>query len=550
MTFLPCLWVLAAASLEARAGLLEALPREDVPVILGAPAADASAPEASPAEREALIAEGLDPGVLDAKALAFLAGRSSLKVKGWMARAYWEKLQPAELGARLDAGELDEARRLFWNRGPLLGGDEREFLAAMIGARLGRKPRAPASRRLGRGDEAFLDDLERRNFAFFIENADPGTGLVLDRARFDGSPHDEAHRRAASIASTGFGLSALVIGAERGWISRGAARERVKTALRFFADKAPHERGWFYHFMDSRTGKRIWNSEVSSIDTAFLLAGALTARQYFREDREIARLAGKIYKRVDFPWMLNGHETRLALSWTPEQGFCPSRWDTYSEHAILYLLGMGSPSHPLPAKCWDGWSRDWMEYGGYRYLGARSPWLFIHQFSQGWLDLRGLRDSSGVDYFRNSQRATRAHWTFCQDLSKDFPSYAPDLWGVSTSDGPRGYVEWGGPWRNGPIDGSVVPYAAGGSLAFTPDISLPALRRMKEEFGSRVYGRYGFVDAFHPGNGWTGPDVVGIDNGITLLSAENLRSGGVWKWFMRNPEVRRALAAAGLRRAR
>jgi len=179
-------------------------------------------------------------------------------------------------------------------------------------------------------DQLFLQELEQRSFQYFWEQAGAPTGLVLDRTRRDGTPADEDHRTVASIAATGFGLTALCIAAERGWVNREQARERVRNTLRFFADRAPQEHGWFYHWMDTNSGERRWNSEVSSIDTALLLAGMLTARQYFRDDKKIVGLATRIYERIDFPWMLNGHPTLLSMGWRPETGFIKSRWDDYS----------------------------------------------------------------------------------------------------------------------------------------------------------------------------------------------------------------------------
>jgi CubicO group peptidase (beta-lactamase class C family) len=410
---------------------------------------------------------------------------------------------------------------------------------------------AKAPQRLSAQNEAFLEDLSRRSFRYFQEQSDPQTGLALDRARTDGSVHDENHRNTASIAATGFGLTALCIAADRGWIGKNEARDRVRNALTFFADRAHHEHGWFWHWMNWRTGERVWRSEISSIDTTLLLGGVLTARQYFAGNKEIVRLATKIYERVDFQWMLNGDPHLLSHGWHPETGFIKNRWDDYSEEALLYLLAIGSPTHPIPPESWYAWKRDWISYDGFRYLSAPAP-LFIHQYSHAWVDFRGRRERQAphVDYFENSVIATRAHRQFCLDLAKEVPafskSYTENIWGITASDSAKGYVAWGGPPRHPAIDGSVVPCAAGGSLMFTPDISLPALREMKQKFGEKIYGRYGFADAFNPSNGWVNPDVIGIDVGITLLSAENLRSGNVWRWFMRNPELERAMRLVGL----
>jgi len=408
---------------------------------------------------------------------------------------------------------------------------------------------ARSTARLTASDEAFLEDLSRRSFAYFLEQSDPSTGLVLDRARTDGSPHDANHRNVASIAATGFSLTALCIAAERRWINPREARERVRAALKFFADRAYHYHGWFWHWMHWRTGERMWKSEVSSIDTALLLGGVLTARQYFRDDREIARLATKIYERVDFQWMLNGdpHPHILSHGLREESGFIKHRWDKYSENAIIYLLGIGSPTHPIKPEAWYAWSRDWVTYGPHKFLSSGAP-LFIHQYSHAWFDFRGRRETRPphVDYFENSVVATRAHKAFCLDLAKEFPGYTENIWGITASDTAKGYRAWGGPPRQGPLDGTVVPCAAGGSLMFAPEITLAALREMKEKFGDKIYGRYGFTDAFNPNDGWVNLDVIGIDVGITLLSAENARTGNVWRWFMRNPETARAMRLVGL----
>ncbi len=406
---------------------------------------------------------------------------------------------------------------------------------------------ATATPRLAREDEAFLEDLSRRAFRYFQEQADPRTGLVLDRARTDGGPVNGV----ASIAATGFGLTGWCIAAERGWVAEAEAAARVRATLSFLANELPHEHGWFHHFVDPRTGARVWQCELSSIDTALLLAGVLTARQTFRRDADIRRLATAIYERVDFPWMLAGHPTLLSMGWRPETGFLPARWDHYSELMILYLLGLGSPTRPLPSASWAAWRREEVRYGAFRFIGAADP-LFVHQYSHAWIDFRGRRERRAphADYFENSVRATRAHRQFCLDLAKEFPGYTDAIWGITASDSARGYVAWGGPPRHGPIDGTVVPCAAAGSLMFAPEIALPALRAMKDRFGDRIYGRYGFADAFHPTNGWVNPDVIGIDLGITLLSAENLRRETVWRRFMRNPEIPRALRLAGLTRVR
>jgi len=408
---------------------------------------------------------------------------------------------------------------------------------------------------LSRLDTDLVDDISRRAFRYFWEWTDPNTGLTLDRARADGKLEDNPnHERVASIASSGFGLTAFCIAADHRWISRQTARERLLPTLRYFAERAPQEHGWFYHYLDSVTGERRWTSEVSSIDTALLLAGVLTVRQYFNDDPEIVQLATTIYNRVDFPWMMDGSESYFSHGWTPESGFIRYRWDTYSELMILYVLGIGSPTHPISPGSWYAWKLPVEDVGGYTYVGG-GP-LFIHQYSQAWVDLRDRAPLEPlptgpvvprVNYFANSVAATRAEQeAFSKNLSQKFPGYSQNVWGVSSSDSTKGYTDWGASLTDPRIDGTVVPSAAAGSLMFAPDICITALRTMLVEYGRKIYGRYGFADAFNPTTGWVSQYVIGIDVGISLLSAENLRTGKVWQWFMSNAEPERALDMVGL----
>jgi len=400
---------------------------------------------------------------------------------------------------------------------------------------------APAAYKLSREEDAFLDDLQHRSFRFFWEQANPDTGLVRDRALADSETPDV--RPWASSAATGFGLAALCIAAERGWSSKAEARARALNTLRYFHDRAFQEHGWFYHFVDSATGERRNKTEVSDIDTALLLAGIVTAQEFFAGDGEMERLAKGIWDRMDFRWMQNGNPLLLNMHWKPEDGFSKNYWDHHCEHGIMYLLGIASATKPLPPDSWYAWRRPEVTYAGHTYISGAPP-LFVHQYSQAWIDFRNHPEKRGqkTNWFVNSVEATRAHRQFCIDLNAQFPGcYSDNVWGITASDTAHGYKAWGGPPATKNIDGSVVPCAAGGSLMIAPEICLPALMEMKRKFGDRIYKRYGFVDAFHPVNGWTGPDVIGIDVGITMLSAENLRTGKVWKWFMKNRRVQRAM---------
>ena len=390
---------------------------------------------------------------------------------------------------------------------------------------------------LSQEDDALLEEVERANFQFFWEQANSQTGLIKDRC----SVRKPDHSNVASIAATGFGLTALCIGEQRGYVPLAEARARVFTTLQFISEKMPNHRGFYYHFANAETGERIWDSEISSIDTAILLCGVLTCKQHFRHS-EINRLASNIYSRVEWTW-LSEDTSLLPHGWSPEGGFLPYRWDLYSELMMMYLLGLGAPSYSLPSGAWDAWKRMTFEYEGVRYVGSFAP-LFVHQYSQAWFDFRGRRDRY-LDYFKNSITATEVHRRFCVELGKRFPDYSEDLWGITASDSQFGYVAWGGPPETGPIDGTVVPSAAAGSLPFLPEGTLRVLRNIRTRYEAGAWSKYGFVNAFNPLKNWYDGDVVAIDTGITMLMSENLRSGFVWNTFMKNPEAQRGLERAG-----
>ncbi len=385
-------------------------------------------------------------------------------------------------------------------------------------------------------DEELLDEIERTAFQFFWEQANPKTGFVKDRAKTGGTDTYTV----ASVASTGFGLTALCIGDSRGYKPRKEIRARVLTTLQSTFDLSEGHNGFYYHFVDWETGERAWNCELSSIDTALLLCGVLTARQYFHDDTEIVDLANKINGRVQWRWMLDGGKT-LSMGWKPDSGFLDARWEHYCELMMMYLLGMGALKNPLPASTWSAWSRPTYTYQGITYISSGDP-LFTHQYSQAWFDFRNQRDAY-ANYYENSVKATQAHKLFCQSLKSRFPTYSETLWGITSSDSEHGYVAWGGPPAMGPIDGTVVPCAPGGSIAFCYDDCMAVLRAMRTAPG--VWGRYGYTDAFNPRNSWVNPDVIGIDVGITMLMVENHRTGFVWKTFMTAPEVQKSMKAAG-----
>ena len=391
-------------------------------------------------------------------------------------------------------------------------------------------------------DEQLLDEIQRASFDFFWNEASTKTGQVKDRALATGinDPHTMS-----SIAATGFGLTALCIGDRRGYGKSAEILERVRKTLRFLANDLPNEHGFFYHFIHMETGQRWEKCELSSIDSSLLLCGVLTAKQYFA-DQEIKDLATKIYERVDWPWMLDGGST-FSMGWHPESGFLSARWNHYCELMMIYLLAIGSPTHPVDASAWDAWTRPKIKYQGIEYISGNDP-IFTHQYSQAWFDFRNKRDAY-ADYFENSAKATKAHKLFCISLHNHFPDYSENLWGISASDYAKGYTAWGGPSVQGgplgPVDGSIVPCATGGSLPFLFDDCIRVLRNLRGPYRGKVWKKYSFVDAFNPLTNWYDADVLGIDLGITMLMAENYRTGFVWEQFMKNEDAKRGMARAG-----
>ena len=394
-------------------------------------------------------------------------------------------------------------------------------------------------------DEAFLDALEQQGCLFFWEQANPANGQVLDHAANNLGGALDSSTTQSSVAATGFGLTALCIADQRGYLPHAPIVDRVQTTLKFYLNFMPEENGFFYHFNDLNTGEPLSGSEVSSIDTSILLCGVLTARAYFG-DATIEDLATQLYERVNWPWMLNSGAT-FAQAWYPGIGFAPARYDTYCELMMLYLLAIGSPTYPIAPSYWDNFARPLLTYAGYTYISGNSDPLSTHQYSHAWFDFREKSDAYG-NYFNNSISATQAHESFCLAYpSVDAAWYNENYWGITSSDYVGGYTAWGGPPAQGPIDGTVVPCAAAGSLVFLPNECLSMLEDLKLNWGSQAWGRYGFVDAFHPASNWYCTEVLGIDQGISVLMAENLRTGFVWNTFMNNPECAQAMQLAGFR---
>jgi hypothetical protein len=452
-------------------------------------------------------------------------------------------------------------------------------LAPALGV-AGCRSTAPTAPGVTPADLAFLGELQQRTFGFFWQTANPQNGLVPDRWPTESF---------SSVAAVGFGLTAYPVGVERGWITREQAAERVLTTLRFLWQAPQGDaaagmtgyRGFFYHFLDMHTGHRFERVELSTIDTALLMAGALFCREYFSgsnaREVEIRALADSLYRRVDWQWAINV-PNRITLGWHPETGFIPYDWHGYDEAMILMILALGSPTYAVPATVWDTYvsTNRWGTFRGQPHTGF-AP-LFGHQYSHVWIDFRGIFDdysrSRGIDYFENSRRATIAQREYAIANPMGWRGYGPDVWGLTAGDGPAdvelpvngvmrqfwSYAARGASHTEIRDDGTIVPTAAGGSIPFAPEITIRALRTMRERY-PQGWGQYGFLDSFNPtfqftnvplrhghivpGVGWFDTDYLGIDQGPILLMAENYRSGLIWEYMKRSPYI-----VEGLRRAR
>jgi hypothetical protein len=439
---------------------------------------------------------------------------------------------------------------------------------------------SPAPAKPDLTDQAFVEQLEQRTFRFFWDQADPDTGLIPDRYPTPSF---------ASIAAVGFGLTGYTIGAERGYVTRAQASDRVLRTLRFL-EQLPQNadpqgsagyKGFFYHFLDMKTGRRYGQVELSTIDTALLMAGAFTCQSYFNgtgaPETEIRQIVDRLNARIDWTWAVV-RPNRISMGWTPEGGFNTYDWKGYMESMVMMIIALGSPTHPIAADAWPLYSatNTWATFSGQDYVNF-GP-LFGHQFSHVWIDFRGIRDdymrARGIDYAENTRRATYAQRAYAVQNPGQWQGYGANMWGFSACDGPadvtltvqgrqrtfQTYAARGVGVGGVLDDGTITPNAAAGSLPFTPEISLPALQEMRRRFGDNFYGQYGFPDAFNesypagatlyhgkvvPGLGWVDTDYLGLDQGLILTMLENYRSEMVWKLMKINPCVILGLKRAG-----
>ena len=426
----------------------------------------------------------------------------------------------------------------------------------------------------------FLDTVQARTFDFFWETTNAENGLAPDR--WPDPPF-------ASVAAVGYALTAYPIGVERGYITREQARERTLTTLEFFweapqgaaANGMTGRWGFFYHFVDLETGERHQQTELSTIDTALFLMGALTAQQYFDGDGEaeaqIRALADSLYRRVEWDRMQLPDGT-ISMGWKPSEGRFDYGYEGYDEAMLLYVLGLGSPTHPVGEEVWPAFTStyDWASFYGYEHVNF-AP-LFGHQYSHIWIDFRDIQDAymreKGIDYFENSRRATLAQRAYAIDNPDGFAGYGENIWGLTASDGPGNTTvtvngqerEFRGYWARGAAegdlrdDGTIAPTAVGGSVPFAPDTTIAALKTMRARYGDRLFGEYGFYDAFNPTysldepppdggqttpQGWFETEYLGIDQGPILTMIENHRTGLIWSLMRENPHVVRGLCRAG-----
>ena len=417
--------------------------------------------------------------------------------------------------------------------------------------------------------EATLDKLQRDTFGYFLKETNRANGMVPDNTR------QGAH---ASIAPIGFALAAYTIGVERGFITRTEAIQRTLTTLRFFRESEQSEapdatgyKGFYYHFLHMDSGRRAWECELSTIDSTFLLAGALTAGAYFdgdaADEREIRGLAEELYARADWEWALNAGQT-VSMGWKPDSGFLPYRWEGYNEALILYVLGLASPTHPIPPASYAAQTRSyrWKRLYGYDFLFG-GP-LFVHQLSHMWIDFRAIQDefmrAKGIDYFENSRRATYVQQRYAIQNRRRYNGYGENCWGITASDGPGpaslvidgverqffDYVARGIP--SGPDDGTIAPWAAVASLPFAPEIVLPALQHFNEHYPEMI-SKYGFKCSFNPTFtaasreriGWISKGYYGLDQGPIVIMIENHRSGFLWELMKKCPFIVEGLRKAG-----
>jgi hypothetical protein len=417
-------------------------------------------------------------------------------------------------------------------------------------------------------EEAMLDSIQQKTFLFFLNEHHPDRGIVKDRA---------ASSAPASIAATGFGIPSLAVGVERGWVTREEAAAITLNILNFFSESAQSAdtaatgyKGFYYHFLRMNSGTREWQCELSSVDTGLLMMGIIFARNYYNLDNDtesrIRSLSTFLIERVDWDFMLmpdtGDFPRQISMGWDPENGLHHMGWSGYNEALFLYILAAGSGMTGAE-ESYRSWlsSYKWdTPYEGLSHVVF--PPLFGHQFSQVFIDFRGLADTymkeKGIDYFENSRRATYTQRQYAVDNPHGWNGYDSLCWGITASDGPtdkynfddRMFLGYAGRGTSGPDfnyfdDGTIAPYGALSSLPFAPEIVLPTIKSINAKYGDSLWGRYGYYDSFNLTAGWIDDDFIGIDQGPMLLMIENFRTGLVWDYMMKDPVISKGLARLG-----
>ncbi|MCX7653066.1 MAG: hypothetical protein N2Z58_00085 [Fervidobacterium sp.] len=384
---------------------------------------------------------------------------------------------------------------------------------------------------------------EKLSFEFFwneTSQTEKGYGLIIDNTK---------HKDIASIASVGFGLSSIPVGIENGWITKNEGRERALKTLETFLNNVEQKEGFFVHFVYMGNGKRAWHSEISVIDTALFLMGALTVGEYF--GGEVYQLFEEIYSKVNFQWYLDNSKNQFYMGYDYERGFW-GNWDRYAEQLIMYFLSVASPTYPVNPSVYDSFQRDVGRYKDYELIYTYTGSLFTYQFSHAWIDFRNIVDKNNINWFENSTKASLSNWEYCKDMHSQFETLHECSWGLTACDSPDGYRgDFGAPpsWNNNTqhyVDGTIPPCGAIGSIVFVPEVVEETVKYYYEKV-PELWGKYGFKDAYNLDKNWFSEIYIGIDKGITLLMIENYKTGLIWDIVMKNKYMKRALQALGFK---
>ncbi|HEX4271185.1 MAG TPA: glucoamylase family protein [Rhizomicrobium sp.] len=399
-------------------------------------------------------------------------------------------------------------------------------------------------------DEALLEALQRRTFHFFWEGAEPESGLARDRNRESADAADHL----VAVGGSGFGIMAMIVAVSRGWITRDAAVARLERMLAAL-ERAERHHGVFPHFLDGVTGATIpfgpQDDGGDLVETSFLMMGLLTARSWLDQpaDAGLRARITTLWESVEWDWHVQPGQAVLTWHWSPRHGFAMNHAIRgWNECLITYVLAAACPTHGIGREIYEQGFCQGPDYrNGNSYYGIRLPLgpalggpLFFTHYSFCGLNPRGLRDAH-ADYWEQNVAQARINHAHCLANPGGFAGYGPDCWGVTASDDPDGYDAH----APGNDNGTISPTAALSSFAYMPQEAFGALRGFLQNQGTRIWGRYGFTDAFNPGRDWFADTFLAIDQGPIVVMIENYRSGLLWKLFMSVPEVRAGLARLG-----